>query len=49
MTTIRDDQSSDLVSHQTSFPDTFSNEEPAEDLDPDHGVENGLVDLKRIL
>merc|ERR1719273_2714223 len=43
MTTIRDDQSSDLVSRQTSFPDTFSNEEPAQDLDPDNSVENGLV------
>ena len=44
--TTRDDQCLDLVSHQTSFPDTFSNEEPAEDLGTNYGVENCLVDLK---
>ena len=47
--TTRDDQSLDFVSHQTPFPDTFSDKEPAEDLDTDNSVENGLVDLKRIL
>ena len=47
--TTRDDQYLDLVSHQTSFPDTFSYEEPAEDFCTDYGVENGLVDLKYIL
>ena len=48
MMTTRDDQCLDLVSHQTPFPDTFSDEEPAEDLSTDHGVENSLVDLKYI-
>ena len=49
MMTTRDDQSLDLVSHQTPFPDTFSDEEPTEDLSTDHGVENSLVDLKETL
>ena len=46
MMTTRDDQYLDLVSHQTSFPDTFPHEEPAEDLGTNHGVEDSLVDLK---
>ena len=44
--TTREDQFLDFVSHQASFPDAFSNEEPAEDLDTNNGVENGLVDLQ---
>ena len=44
--TTRDDQYLDLVSHQTSFPDTFPHEEPAEDLGTHDGVEDSLVDLR---
>ena len=48
MMTTRDDQCLNFISHQTSFPDTFPQEEPAEDLGTNHGVEDSLVDLKRI-
>lgn len=37
-----------MVAGYAALADTLANEEPAENLHADHGVEDSLVDLKRI-
>ena len=38
----------DLVTGEAALADTLAYEEPAEHLNPHHGVEDGLVNLKGV-